>query len=331
MLSGTTTTATPATPAARRSATFRRDVLDGLRAENKYLSSKYFYDETGDKLFQQIMASPEYYPTRCEMEIMQQQCGKMAKLFTEYSPSFDLIELGPGDASKSWFLLRELQKEKADFTYYPIDISSQVIGWLEDKLPVTLPGIRLQGLNGEYMEKMNQVNTFSPNRKIVLFMGANIGNMNVAQATQFCRVLHGHMQPGDLLLIGFDLKKHPRTILDAYNDRQGITRAFNLNLLTRINRELCADFDLEQFEHYPVYDPGTGACKSYLVSRIAQEVHIGDKTISFRESEPIHMEISQKFSLEETELMAIQAGFEPIHTFYDTKKWFADVLWQRQP
>ena len=322
---------TTATLAARRSANFSKDVLDGLRAEHKHLPSKYFYDEAGDKLFQQIMACPEYYPTRCEMEIMQHQSAKMAKLFTGYSPSFDLIELGPGDASKSWFLLRELQKEHASFTYYPIDISSQVIGWLEDKLPVTLPGLRLQGLNGEYMEKMHQVNTFSPNRKIVLFMGANIGNMNIQQATQFCRQLHDQMNPGDLLLIGFDLKKHPRTILDAYNDRQGITRAFNLNLLRRINRELNADFDLDQFEHYPVYDPGNGACKSYLISRIAQEVHIGDKTIQFRENEPIYMEISQKFSIEETELMAMQSGFEPVHTFYDSRRWFADVLWQRLP
>src|ERR1700744_4562879 len=107
---------TTVNPAARRSANFHKDVLDGLRAQNKYLSSKYFYDETGDKLFQQIMASPEYYPTRCEMEILQHQSGKMAKLFMESSSSFDLVELGPGDASKSWFLLRELLKEKADFT-----------------------------------------------------------------------------------------------------------------------------------------------------------------------------------------------------------------------
>lgn len=322
---------TTATLAARRSANFCKDVLDGLRAEHKHLPSKYFYDEAGDKLFQQIMACPEYYPTRCEMEIMQQQSAKMAKLFTGCSPYFDLIELGPGDASKSWFLLRELQKERASFTYYPIDISSQVIGWLEDKLPVTLPGIHLRGLNGEYMEKMHYVNTFSPNRKIVLFMGANIGNMNIQQATQFCRQLRDHLQPGDLLLVGFDLKKHPRTILDAYNDRQGITRAFNLNLLRRMNRELNADFDLDQFEHYPVYDPGTGACKSYLISRVAQEIHIGDKTVRFAENEPIHMEISQKFSVEETELMALQSGFEPMHTFYDSRRWFADVLWQRRP
>ena len=315
----------------RRPSTFYHDVIDGLRAENKHLSSKYFYDEAGDKLFQQIMASPEYYPTRSEMEIFQHQSVKMAALFQEDRSSFDLIELGPGDATKSWFLLKELQKEKAPFTYYPIDISSNVINWLEDRLPVTVPGIRMQGLNGEYMEKMQQVSTFSTGRKVVLFMGANIGNMTPGQATFFCRQLHDRMQPGDLLLIGFDLKKHPKTILDAYNDRQGITRAFNLNLLRRINRELGADFDVEQFEHYPVYDPGTGACRSYLISRIAQEVHIGEMTFTFREYEPMYMEISQKYALPEIGQMAAQSGFLPVHTFMDSKKWFADVLWQRQP
>src|ERR1700761_3158960 len=155
---------------AKRPSTFFQDVVDGLRAENKHLSSKYFYDETGDKLFQQVMASPEYYPTRSEMEIFQHQSVKMASLFQEDSSSFDLIELGPGDATKSWFLLKELQKEKAPFTYYPIDISSNVISWLEDRLPVSLPGLRFQGLNGEYMDKMQQVSTFSTARKIVLFM-----------------------------------------------------------------------------------------------------------------------------------------------------------------
>jgi dimethylhistidine N-methyltransferase len=320
-----------ATLTARRSGTFYSDVINGLRAEHKYLSSKYFYDENGDKLFQRIMACPEYYPTRCEMEIMQHQSGKMARFFMEDSADFDLVELGPGDATKSWFLLKQLQKDHANFTYYPIDISSQVIGWLEDRLPVTLPGIRLHGLNGEYLEKLHQVNTFSSKRKIVLFMGGNIGNMTVQQATQFCRQLYAQLRPGDLLLTGFDLKKHPRTILDAYNDRQGITRDFNLNLLTRINRELGADFDLEKFEHYPVYDPGTGACRSYLISKQAHEVHIGDKKIHFAENEAINMEISQKYTMAETESMAAQSGFEPVDIFYDNKKWFADVLWRRLP
>jgi L-histidine N-alpha-methyltransferase len=322
--------ATPVSLNGRKPTTFYHEVLNGLRAENKYLSSKYFYDEAGDKLFQQIMACPEYYPTRCEMEILQHESQKMVHLFREYGDSFDLIELGPGDATKSWYLLKELQKEKVPFTYYPIDISANVIRWLNERLPVTLPGIRLNGLNGEYMDKMEEVSTFSSARKIVLFMGANIGNMTMPQATFFLRQLHDRMQPGDLLLIGFDLKKHPKTILDAYNDRQGITRAFNLNLLHRINRELGADFNPDQFEHCPVYDPGTGACKSYLISLSAQEVHIGNNVIVFRENEPVHMEISQKFTLAETAQMASQSGFQPIHTFLDSKKWFADVLWQRK-
>ncbi len=317
-------------PAGRRSSVFYNDVINGLRAANKYLQSKYFYDGTGDRLFQQIMACPEYYPTRCEMEILQHQSDRIAQLFVEGNTPFDLVELGPGDATKSYYLLRELLKIKAPFTYYPIDISSNVISSLENKLPLSLPGLQFHGLNGEYMEKMERVSNISAQRKIVLFMGANIGNMTMQQAIIFCRQLHGRMRPGDLLLIGFDLKKHPKTILDAYNDGQGITAAFNLNLLKRINRELDADFNPELFEHYPVYDPGTGACKSYLVSRISQQVHIGNETtIDFMENEPIFMEISQKYSLPETDYIARQSGFHAVHTFYDAKKWFADILWER--
>ncbi|HEX9510768.1 MAG TPA: L-histidine N(alpha)-methyltransferase [Puia sp.] len=318
--------------AGRHSSGFHHDVTNGLKAANKYLQSKYFYDEAGDKLFQQIMACPEYYPTRCEMEILQHQSDKIANAFGEQDGPFDLVELGPGDATKSYYLLWELLKKKVLFTYYPIDISSNVIGSLETRLPVSLPGLQFQGLNGEYLDKMERVGNISAKRKIVLFMGANIGNMTMPQAIIFCRQLYDRMRPGDLLLIGFDLKKHPKTILDAYNDRQGITAAFNLNLLRRINRELDADFDIEQFEHYPVYDPGTGACKSYLVSRMAQQVHIGPgETIDFKENEPIFMEISQKYSLQETDYIARQSGFRSMHTFFDSKKWFADILWQRLP
>ncbi|HVV03553.1 MAG TPA: L-histidine N(alpha)-methyltransferase [Puia sp.] len=163
-------------------------------------------------------------------------------------------------------------------------------------------------------------------------MGANIGNMTMQQATLFCRQLHDRMRPGDLLLIGFDLKKDPKTILDAYNDKQGITRAFNLNLLRRINRELGANFDIAQFEHYPVYDPASGACKSYLISRIAQDVRIGEEeVIHFADSEPVYMEISQKYSLNETYYLARQSGFKPVHEFYDSHKMFADILWERLP
>jgi len=314
--------------AGRRLSAFHEEVINGLKASQKYLQSKYFYDETGDKLFQQIMASPEYYLTRCEMEIMQHQSPAIADCF-EGQP-FDLVELGPGDATKSWHLLRELMKRKAPFTYYPIDISSQVIEWLDKKLPAGLPGIQVQGLNGEYMDKMEYVEQISQRRKIVLFMGANIGNMTMQQAMIFCRQLHDRMRPGDLLLIGFDLKKDPATILAAYNDKQGVTRAFNLNLLKRINNELDANFDVDQFTHYPVYDPGTGSCKSYLISKIAQDVHIGEDTvIHFKANESIYMEISQKYSLEDTYYLARQSGFKPVHEFFDAKNMFADILWER--
>jgi dimethylhistidine N-methyltransferase len=323
---------TNAKTAGRHLSGFYHDVINGLKAANKYLQSKYFYDEAGDRLFQQIMACPEYYPTRCEMEILQHQSGKIADFFCKPEPSFDLVELGPGDATKSYYLLRELLKIKAHFTYYPIDISANVIRSLENKLPVSLPGLQFQGLNGEYLDKMERVGNISANRKVVLFMGANIGNMTLQQSIIFCRQLHDRMRPGDLLMVGFDLKKHPKVILDAYNDRQGITAAFNLNLLKRINRELDADFDITQFEHYPVYDPGTGACRSYLISRIAQQVHIGDgETIDFGENEPIFMEISQKYSLQEADYIARQSGFHSMHTFFDSKKWFADILWERLP
>ncbi|GAA0563218.1 L-histidine N(alpha)-methyltransferase [Chitinophaga japonensis] len=311
-------------------ASFYRDVVRGLTATPKYLESKYFYDAAGDRLFQQIMQCPEYYLTDCEMEIMQEQAAQIAAAITVQPAAFDLVELGPGDATKSIHLLRRLQESGADFTYYPIDISANVIAQLKKGLPEKLPGLSMQGLNGDYFDMLQQLAARSRRPKVLLFMGANIGNFTPAAAAGICRRLYACLQPGDLLLAGFDLKKHPRIILNAYNDAAGFTREFNLNLLHRINRELQGDFDLLQFEHYPVYDPGSGACKSYLVSRREQEVHIGrEVTIHFGQYEPMFMEISQKYSLPETEQLAQETGFTPLTHFTDRRKWFADCLWRK--
>lgn len=310
--------------------TFYADILRGLSAPQKYLDSKYFYDAAGDKLFQDIMQSDEYYPTRCELEILSQQSANISKMLLQHSASFDVIELGAGDATKSVHLLKQLLLEGMQYTYYPIDISTNVIDSLERDLPRRLPELNVHGLNGEYMNMLLLAKDLSPKNKVVLFMGANIGNFTPDGALQFCRTLRQHLQPGDLLLTGFDLKKHPQVILDAYNDKQGFTRAFNLNLLYRINRELGADFNILQFDHYPMYDPATGACKSYLVSKVNQQVHIGNTTIHFRESEIIYMEISQKYALEETDRLAAAAGFKPVARFLDKQKWFADCLWKVQ-
>jgi dimethylhistidine N-methyltransferase len=310
-----------------RQETFLQDVIHGLSAKNKYLNSKYFYDAEGDRLFQEIMRCHEYYPTNCEMEILQQQSAAICETIRSYTRQFDVVELGAGDATKSIHLLRELLHTGQDFTYYPVDISGNVISQLEQSLPAQLPALKMHGLHGEYFDMLKQASMLSGRNKVVLFMGGNIGNFTPAEARKFCRQLRHHLQPGDLVMIGIDLKKHPQIILDAYNDSGGITRDFNLNLLTRINRELGGNFDITKFDHYATYDPGTGACKSYLVSLEEQDVQVGSHNFHFGLHESLHMEISQKYDLESTEQMAAQSGFEKAANFFDSRKWFADCMW----
>jgi L-histidine N-alpha-methyltransferase len=309
---------------------FYDDVVTGLSASPKYLNSKYFYDANGDKLFQDLMNCEEYYPTNCELEIFAEKTAEICKAIIGDGDAFDLIELGAGDATKSSYLLKYLLEQQADFTYLPIDISSNVISYLNITLPVTLPGLQITGLNGEYFDMLNKAASISNKRKVVMFLGSNIGNMPVDVAESFCLELRNHLSPGDMLLIGIDLKKNPKTVLAAYNDKEGITKRFNLNLLERINRELNADFDLDKFEHYPTYDPETGACKSYLVSTADQKVNIDGEAISFLKDEYIFMEISQKFTVAQTEQMAKKALFKPVHAFYDSRKWFIDAIWQAE-
>lgn len=309
---------------------FYNDVLQGLNATPKYLQSKYFYDAEGDKLFQQIMAAPEYYPTKCEQEIFAEQTNALADAITEKMEEFDIVELGAGDATKSTFLLQHLAQTGRRFAYYPIDISANVIKLLELEMPQRIPGLRIKGLQGDYFEMIKQSYVVSQRPKVVLFLGSNIGNFLPQEAKRFLRTVHQHLKKGDLLLIGFDLKKNPAQIRAAYNDAAGVTRAFNMNLLTRINRELGADFDLQAFEHYPSYDPISGAARSFLISLKKQQVCIGDtEVISFEANEPIYVELSQKYSVAETDEMAASAGFQPIHYFFDSNRWFLDVLWQR--
>jgi dimethylhistidine N-methyltransferase len=310
---------------------FYTDVVNGLRAEPKHLEAKYFYDAEGDRLFQQIMNCEEYYLTNCEMEIFTQQTNALAETIMAGGQPFDLIELGAGDATKSSHLLKELLVQQADFTYLPIDISSHVISSLNATLPLSLPGLKIKGLNGEYFHMLKKAATLSNHRKVVLFMGANIGNMPVSDAGAFCAELRQHLAPGDMVIMGFDLKKNPETILAAYNDSQGITKAFNLNLLNRINNELGADFDVSQFHHYAMYDPETGSCKSYLVSLKEQNIHIPDtEVVHFDQDEYIYMEISQKYSRSQIARFAQASGFKPLTDFTDSKDWFVDTVWMAE-
>jgi len=307
---------------------FLQETLEGLHAEPKRMYSKYFYDETGDQIFQQIMGMDEYYLTDAEMEIMKYQADGIADAISKDGHGFDLIELGAGDATKSIHLLKKLIDKKLDFKYFPIDISSHVIDELSTGLPVKLPGLDFQGLNGDYFDMLKKASEISDRKKVVLFMGANIGNMSVNEAQEFCADLKSILSKDDILIIGFDLKKNPKQILDAYNDKSGITRSFNLNLLNRMNRELEADFDLNAFDHYASYDPETGACKSYLISLRNQKVQLGNTVVHFSKDEYIYMEISQKYSLTEIEKLAAASGFKIIQYFTDQQKYFVDAVWK---
>jgi dimethylhistidine N-methyltransferase len=308
---------------------FLQETLAGLSAEPKYLLSKYFYDDLGDKIFQQIMACDEYYLTKCEFEIFQNQTKEIVETLKNGFDTFDLVELGAGDATKSSLLLKQLVAEKVDFNYFPIDISKNIINSLEEQLPSKIPGLKVKGFNGEYFDMLEQTRKYSDRRKVVLFLGSNIGNMPVKDAYSFCKHLRLNLSKTDLLLIGLDLKKHPKIILDAYNDTKGHTKAFNLNLLTRMNKELEANFDVSCFEHYPVYNPLTGACESYLLSTQEQVVRIGEADfINFKQNEAIFMEISQKYNIDEIEAMANETGFKIVNNFYDSKNWFLDTVWE---
>lgn len=306
---------------------FAKDVLSGLQSTPKRLSSKYFYDERGDKLFQSIMEMPEYYLTDAEYDIFE-NCRQHILYLIGDQP-FDLIELGAGDGYKTKVLLRHFLSQNADFKYLPIDISKNVLLELENDLKENLPGLKVEGLPGDYFEMLEQLNNKSKIRKVILFIGANIGNLTREEALNFLEKLHQNMSKGDLLLIGFDLKKDPEIILKAYNDPAGITAAFNLNLLHRMNRELNADFDVKAFKHWETYNPISGETKSYLVSKKRQNIHLLDETIHFEAWEAIDVELSQKYNINEVEIFAKQTGFQVVKHLFDQQYYFADTIWQK--
>lgn len=302
---------------------FLNDMISGLQSEPKTLSSRYFYDNAGDAIFQEIMNCESYYLPGCELEIIQNQTQNIASMLPEQA--LDVIELGAGDGVKTVTLLKELKRAGKEINYVPLDISPDVLETNKENLLRELPQLSIEPIAGDYFKTM--ANLKSRTRpKLVLFLGSNIGNFKGQSGVDFLKLVKSHMAEGDHLLLGADLKKNPKVILSAYNDPEGITARFNLNLLSRMNRELGADFRLENFEHYPFYDPVSGTCYSYLVSLKEQSVEIADHTILFKKDECIHTEVSQKYSLEDLNELCLAAGFERFTPLLDQKKWFCLAL-----
>ena len=309
---------------------FATDVFHGLTTFPKKISSKYFYDEKGDDLFQQIMDLPEYYLTGKEFDILKENKADIGEAFTS-KEGFDLIELGAGDGKKTKVLLRHFTEAGYDFNYLPVDISGNVLEQLTQSLETEISGLRVDPQQGTYAEVLDRLSTYKKRKKVILFLGSNIGNLLQEQAIGFLRKISAAMQAEDLLFIGIDQKKHPKKVLGAYNDPTGVTAAFNKNLLTRINRELDANFDPETFLHWPVYNPESGVAKSYLVSKKEQTVQINSLNLEvvFGKWETIHTEVSQKYDDHSVGWLAQEAGLTIVESFSDSENYFKDYIFKK--
>jgi dimethylhistidine N-methyltransferase len=310
---------------------FEEDIYKGLKSFPKYLLSKYIYDEKGDKLFQQIMAMPEYYLTDCELNILKSHKAAIAEIINKKG-GFDLIELGAGDGKKTKVLLQHLVDKEYDFNYLPIDISQNVLEELESSLKKEIPEVNVKIQQGTYFKNLENLADYSNRRKVILVLGSNIGNLLHENAIEFLRNIQEAMTAEDMLFIGFDQKKNPQKILDAYNDAAGITEAFNKNLLTRINKELGADFNPDNFIHWETYDPESGTAKSYLVSSVSQKVAIKklDLEVSFDAWESIHTEISQKYDDAVVEWLTKEAGLEIQTSFQDSNNYYKNYIFRKK-
>lgn len=310
---------------------FLEDVVEGLTSENKHISSRYFYDARGDALFQAIMKLPEYYLTNSEYEILSSQAGDILKALELDGAIFDLVEFGAGDGVKTKILIEQLLKEGAHLRYIPIDISADVLAGLQGRFEKYFPGLEIIPENAVYFDAVERINEMSTNPKLILFLGSSIGNFSGDETVEFLKVLQSKLRKGDKVLVGFDMRKDPQIILNAYNDNQGVTKAFNLNLLTRMNRELGADFQVEAFSHYPFYDPESGLAKSYIVSKKKQTVSItkADLTVEFEPGEVIHTEISKKFTINEIESFATKTDLAIKEHFFDCRHYYVNTLFEK--
>ena len=304
--------ATPATD------DFLRDVRQGLAGRPKTLPCKYFYDAEGSRLFDRICELDEYYLTRAELQIMERHVSEMVDLL---GPRCMLIEYGSGSSLKTQVLLDHLHEPAA---YVPIDISDAYLQESTRRLTERYPSLAIYPVVADYMNAFPVPEVpGAVRRRVVYFPGSTIGNFEPDAATDFLRRIRGVCGEDGGLLIGVDLKKDRETLEAAYNDREGVTAAFNLNILRRVNAELGGEFDLERFRHRAVYDADEGRVEMHIISLEEQRVRLDGAMVSFDAGESICTEYSYKYSIEEFEGMAADAGFERRRTWTDEANRFS--------
>jgi dimethylhistidine N-methyltransferase len=308
---------------------FAEDVRRGLLARPKFLLPKYFYDELGSQLFDAICLLPEYYLTRAESEIFARRSGEIVETARDGAP-LTLVELGSGSASKTRRIIDALLERQGRLTYVPVDISTAALESSAHALLGDYAGLRVAAYAADYDSALPRLGAELEEgaRALVLFLGSNIGNFDREEARDFLRRLRSVLRAGDRVLLGADLKKDAATLEAAYDDALGVTAAFNLNLLARINRELDADFRPRDFSHVALYNEAEGRVEMHLESKREQAARIGalDIEVSFDAGERIHTENSYKYSLDELSALAAETAFERTHTWLDTSERFSSNL-----
>jgi dimethylhistidine N-methyltransferase len=300
------------------SENFRDDVLRGLAQPRKALAPKYFYDARGSELFEAICDLPEYYPTRTELAMMQASALEMAHLL---GADCLLIEYGAGSGRKTRVLIEAL----APAAYVAIDISRTALQQCAAELAAAYPKVKVAAVCADYSRPIDLpvIDGIQHQRRVIYFPGSTIGNFTRPDALGFLRHAHALAGKGGAMLVGVDLKKDPARLHAAYNDAQGVTAAFNLNLLERINRELDGDFDLAAFEHHAFYDAIEGRIEMHLRSLRDQTVRVAGQTFTFRNGETMHTENSCKYSVEAFQQLAREAKFTPAHCWTDPERLFS--------
>ena len=295
---------------------FREDVLAGLSLPQKSLSPKYFYDARGSRLFEAICRLKEYYPTRSELALTRLHLGAIARFARTDST---LIEYGSGESRKSRLLIAVLRPS----AYIPVDISADALRAAAEKLRRLYPWLEIRPVHGDFSQPLKIPVAQAKGRRVVYFPGSTIGNLTPEEAHAFLRMTRGQVGAKGAMLIGVDLKKDANVLHAAYNDSKGVTAAFNLNLLARINRELGGDFELRRFRHYAFYNAALGRIEMHLVSLVQQAVNVGNHRFALEAGESIHTENSYKYSVEGFRALARSAGFKGDKVWLDRKGLFS--------
>ena len=304
--------------------TFAEEISSSLNHDSKFISPKFFYDKKGSDLFEKICSLPEYYPTRTEISILRKLQPELSSYIDE---DFRLVELGSGTSVKTRLILDVLTKLQDSVDYFPIDIS-EILTESSEELLKNYDGLHITGIIDTYEGGLEFLKNFDKKKNLIIFLGSSFGNFSPNDGFEFLKKIHSTMKSGDLFLIGLDLIKDKQILESAYDDSQGVTAKFNLNILSRINDELDADFNLKNFSHLAIYNKEKQRIEMYLKSLVNQSVIISksDLLLNLEKDELIHTEHSHKYKLSQIHKLLDSAGFEIKHTWLDDKKYFSLTL-----